>query len=67
MQLEIAKPNSDAGCGCAYPPWVDDPFVERSNNIARQLQLVGRLVAAMIGVNMCEQAGRQDTHLSLIV
>ena len=28
----------DAGCGCAYPPWVGDGVVERSNRIMRRLR-----------------------------
>ncbi len=30
--------NGDAGCGCAYPAWVGDGFVERSNQIMRRLR-----------------------------
>ena len=29
---------ANAGCGCAYPDWVDDGEVERSNAIMRELK-----------------------------
>jgi hypothetical protein len=29
---------NDAGCGCAYPDWVGDAVVERSNRILRRLR-----------------------------
>lgn len=36
-ELANATGDSDAGCGCAYPSWVDDGVVERSNRIHAQL------------------------------
>jgi hypothetical protein len=33
-----AAGDGDAGCGCAYPGWVDDAAVERSNRIIRRLR-----------------------------
>lgn len=40
VETELADPDShaDAGCGCAYPEWVDDGVVERSNRILNQLR-----------------------------
>jgi len=43
VETEIAAPDAaddaaDAGCGCAYPEWVGDEVVERSNPIARRLR-----------------------------
>ncbi len=35
---EIADGAMDAGCGCAYPHWVEDAVVERSNRILRRLR-----------------------------
>ncbi len=32
----------DAGCGCAYPPNVDDALVERSNDIMLRLRKIAR-------------------------
>lgn len=36
-ELAIGQTNSANGCGCAYPDWVDDGTVNRSNNILNQL------------------------------
>ena len=38
VELEIAQPSPGAGCGCAYPDWVDGGVVERSNRIMERLQ-----------------------------
>jgi len=38
VETEIALPDDGAGCGCAYPDWVDDGIVERSNEIIRRLR-----------------------------
>lgn len=42
VETEIAAPNADAGCGCAYPEWVDDGDVERSNRIIERLRRTAR-------------------------
>lgn len=36
-ELADAQPAPDAGCGCAYPDWVGDAVVERSNRIHQRL------------------------------
>ncbi len=43
VETELADPQADAdgadaGCGCAYPAWVGDAVVERSNRILQQLR-----------------------------
>lgn len=38
VDYELANPNEGAGCGCAYPDFVDQGVVERSNNIMERLQ-----------------------------
>ncbi len=38
VETELAADADDAGCGCAYPAYVDDADVERSNQIMRQLR-----------------------------
>jgi hypothetical protein len=42
VETELAAPASqdggDAGCGCAYPDWVGDAVVERSNRILARLR-----------------------------
>lgn len=42
VETELAQltPLSDAGCGCAYPDWVDDGVVDRSNRILQRLWTV---------------------------
>lgn len=41
VETELAAPDAqaDAGCGCAYPEWVGDSVVERSNRILARLRL----------------------------
>jgi hypothetical protein len=38
VETEIAAPQAGAGCGCAYPEWVGDATVERSNRIMERLR-----------------------------
>lgn len=38
VEYELANPNAGAGCGCAYPEFVDQGTVERSNTIMERLQ-----------------------------
>ncbi|MCU0955765.1 MAG: hypothetical protein MUF55_00160 [Hydrogenophaga sp.] len=40
VETELADENADAdaGCGCAYPDWVGDQVVERSNRIHKALR-----------------------------
>jgi hypothetical protein len=38
VETELAAPAGDAGCGCAYPDWVGDETVERSNRIIERLR-----------------------------
>lgn len=40
VETELASENTDddAGCGCAYPDWVGDGVVERSNRILHRLR-----------------------------
>ncbi|MFB6261890.1 MAG: hypothetical protein ABEJ96_00890 [Thiohalorhabdaceae bacterium] len=37
VEAELASPDPSAGCGCAYPEWVDSGTVTRSNRIMAQL------------------------------
>lgn len=53
VETELADPARGAGCGCAYPEFVDDEVVERSNGIIERLreasaglpEALGRLAA----------------------
>ena len=38
VEYELAIPSDSAGCGCAYPDFVDQGVVERSNRIMARLQ-----------------------------
>jgi hypothetical protein len=38
VEAELAQPDAGAGCGCAYPPYVDDATVGYSNAIMTMLQ-----------------------------
>lgn len=40
VETELANPDpqADAGCGCAYPDWVGDAVVDRSNRILQRLR-----------------------------
>lgn len=40
VEYELANPSAGAGCGCAYPPFVDQDVVARSNRIMTRLQTV---------------------------
>lgn len=47
VETELADPAAgadagDAGCGCAYPDWVDQAVVERSNRIIGRLRATAR-------------------------
>ena len=37
VETELTENDSSAGCGCAYPEWVDERIVTRSNRIMMQL------------------------------
>jgi hypothetical protein len=57
VETELAAPasadGSGAGCGCAYPAWVGDGVVERSNRILARLRDTAR---ALPGVRAALQA-----------
>jgi hypothetical protein len=38
VEVEIATPSPDGGCGCAYPAYVSERTVQRSNAIIQRLQ-----------------------------
>jgi len=42
IETELALPDAAAGCGCAYPEWVSDAEVERSNRIIERLRATAR-------------------------
>jgi hypothetical protein len=42
VETELASDDDGAGCGCAYPEWVGDAEVERSNAIQARLRETAR-------------------------
>lgn len=42
VETELARPAHGAGCGCAYPEWVDEATVLRSNRIIERLGATAR-------------------------
>jgi hypothetical protein len=49
VETELADPHAaaDAGCGCAYPDWVGDGVVERSNRILQRLRATAQRFPAL--------------------
>ena len=53
VETELAAPPedgahaADAGCGCAYPEWVEQTVVEHSNRILRQLRATASSMPAL--------------------
>ena len=47
VETELAAGADDAGCGCAYPDYVDDADVERSNQIMRRLRATASTFPAL--------------------
>ncbi len=52
VETELAAPFADAGCGCAYPDWVDDGTVERSNEIIERLRAAAGDARALAALPM---------------
>jgi hypothetical protein len=45
VETELVAPSHDpegAGCGCAYPDWVDEQVVEKSNRIIQRLRATAK-------------------------
>ncbi len=38
VETELAADSGETGCGCAYPDWVDEEDVDRSNTMMRRLR-----------------------------
>ena len=56
VETELAA-DDDAGCGCAYPDYVDDADVERSNEIMRRLRATARAFPVP-----CQQLAQLPMH-----
>lgn len=46
IEAELARPAKGAGCGCAYPDWVGDDTVERSNRMIERLRATAQAFPA---------------------
>ena len=75
VETELATPpaagadeGDDAGCGCAYPEWVGDGVVERSNRILKRLRLAtdARQRAELAALPMWLRADVGPRRLALV-
>jgi len=62
VESELARPQAQAGCGCAYPDWVDDATVARSNRILARLQGTAQAVPGA-----CERLAALPMYLVAVV
>jgi hypothetical protein len=49
VEAELAAPDAGAGCGCAYPDFVDGATVERSNRLIEALRATARGIDGAVG------------------
>jgi hypothetical protein len=49
VEAELAAEDDAAGCGCAYPDYVDDDTVDRSNQIITRLRETARRFPGLVG------------------
>ncbi|MBA3772746.1 MAG: hypothetical protein H0X13_09755 [Ramlibacter sp.] len=68
LAAEPAGADDDAGCGCAYPEWVGDAVVERSNRIMRRLRMATTPVqcAELADLPMTLRADVGDLKLGIV-
>lgn len=70
VETELADPDADAeaGCGCAYPDWVGDGVVERSNRILARLRTVANAAqrVALSALPMWQRADVGPLRLGIV-
>lgn len=70
VETELADPDADAdaGCGCAYPDWVGDGVVERSNRILARLRTAANAAqrAALSALPMWQRADVGPLRLGIV-
>jgi hypothetical protein len=68
VETELAAEHSDAGCGCAYPDWVDDAVVQRSNRILQRLRGVATPAqrADLAALPMWHRADVGDMRIGIV-
>ena len=62
VETELARPADGAGCGCAYPEWVDEGTVRRSNRIIERLRATARAFPQLL-----ERLAVLPMHLAAMV
>ncbi len=67
-ELAAAETQADAGCGCAYPEWVGDAVVERSNRILQRLRgaTTPQQRAELAALPMWQRAAVGDLQLGIV-
>jgi hypothetical protein len=60
VEAELARGPAGAGCGCAYPEFVDQAVVDRSNRIIERLHFTAQGLASHV-----DRLGRLAKHLRL--
>lgn len=68
VETELAAPDATAGCGCAYPEWVDDADVARSNRIIERLRgaASAQTLAALGALPMVRAATVADARIAIV-
>jgi hypothetical protein len=62
VEAELASEDETAGCGCAYPDYVDDDVVDRSNQIITRLRATAGQFPEVVG-----RLGELPRHLTASV
>ncbi len=62
VETELARPADGAGCGCAYPEWVDEGTVRLSNRIIERLRASARAFPQLL-----ERLAVLPMHLAAMV
>jgi hypothetical protein len=62
VEAELASEDETAGCGCAYPDYVGDDVVDRSNQIITRLRKTARRFPGLVG-----RLGELARHLTASV
>lgn len=68
VETELAAPDPAAGCGCAYPEWVNDADVARSNRIIERLRgaASAQALAALGALPMYCVATVADARIAIV-
>jgi hypothetical protein len=70
VETELFDPGDGMGCGCAYPDWVDDGTVARSNRIIERLRTAARRVpdalARLASLPMHMRVDVGDTRVAVV-